>query len=191
MPTSFQQTDAAAGATNVQCSGNSNNTDKESNRAQQGGSAGVTARTVTVDASAADLNGVWMEIVNIDAYDGAAGNWTWRINVTTGNVKITLDEVHICHVDSTYGAKNTLGSSVGIGTTINPAGVYSGTVNQASPVTIAAGDMIIVIYAFDNSQIMTNDFAYTPDQIITGPGAIASSGWGPLLSEERNRLVVA
>lgn len=190
MAVSFQQTDTAAGATNAQCSANSNNTDTESNQAQQGGTAGSTERTVTLDVSAADLNCVWMEIVNIDDYDGASGTWTWRINITTGNHQVTLDEVHICHVDSSYGAKNTLGSSTGIGSNIASTGEYNGTISQGASVSIAAGDMIIVIFAFDNAQAMTQDFGYTPSLIITGPGTIASAGWGPLLGGERNRLVL-
>lgn len=176
MATSFTQTNTAANGSAIaaHCSGNSDNTgDTESNTAQVGGSAG-SERTVTMDSDAADLNAVWMEVVNIDDYDGASGNWTWRINVTTANMQVTLDEVHICHVDSGYSAKNTLGSATGLGLALTSTGVQSATINQASGVTIAAGDKIIVIYAFDNGQSMAQAFGYTPDQIITGPGTIAT-----------------
>ena len=178
MATTFEQTDATANASAVapHCSGNSDNADTESNQAQDGGAAGSTARTVTMDNSAADLNCVWMEIINIDNYDGASGNWTWRISITTGNMQVTLDEVHICHVDSGYAAKNTLGSTVGIGTALTVADVKSGTINQSAGVTIAAGDKIIVIFAFDNAQAMAQAFAYTPDQLIDAPGTIAGAG---------------
>lgn len=169
MATNFQQTDAAAGATNVQCSGNSQNTDKESNQAQFAGTAGSTPRTLTVNASAADLNGVWMEIINLNNYDGASGTWTWRINITTGNHQITLDEVHICHVDSSYAAKNTLGSAVGLGLNLGSTGVQSGNITQSSSVTVATGDMVIIIFAFDNANSMNQDIAYTPDSLIASP----------------------
>lgn len=176
MATSFQQTDTAAGATNVQCSGNTNNTgDTESNQAQDGGTAGVTELTITMDANAADLNAVWMEIVNIDNYDGASGTWTWRINCTTGNNSIVLTEVHICHVSSAYAAKNTLGSDTTLGTKTGD-GNLSGTITQSGSVTIDPGDLIIVIYAFDNNTggSMTGDFGYTPNQIISAPGTITN-----------------
>jgi hypothetical protein len=39
---------------------------------------------------------------------------------------------------------------------------------------MAAGDMIIVIFAFDNGNSMGQDIDYTPDQNITGPGNIAA-----------------
>ena len=38
-----------------------------------------------MQASAADLNAVWMEVTDIDEYDGASGTWVTRLNVTAGN----------------------------------------------------------------------------------------------------------
>ena len=178
MTTNFQQTDTDAGATNVQCTGNSNGAVTRSNQAEVGGSAGSTERTAEPDFLATDLNGVWMEIINIDDYDGASGNWTTRLNITTANHQITLDEIHICHVDSGYTGKNTLGSLVAIGAALGATGVQEHIVNQASGVTIAAGDLIIIIYAFDNAQAMTQTIGYTPDQIIIGPGTISGVGIG-------------
>lgn len=176
MTVDFQQTDtnANASALAVLCSGNSNNTDKESNTAQSGGSAGSTPRTVTMDISAADLNAVWMEITDIDSYDGASGTWITRLNITSSNHQITLDEIHICRVNSSYVNQETLGSSVGIAANLGSTGVQTHNVTQSSSTTISAGDKIIVIYAFDNGSTMTQDIAYTPDQITQGPGAFVS-----------------
>ena len=176
MTTNFTQTDTAAGATNDQCSGNTSSADNDSNQAEVGGSVGSAEQTHTPDNSAADLNGVWMEVINIDDYDGASGNWTTRLNVTTGNHQLMLDEIHICHVDSGYSAKNSLGSLTGIGASLASAGVQEHVVNQASGVTMAAGDLIIIIYAFDNAQAMPQAFGYTPDQVIVGPGTIVGDG---------------
>ena len=176
MTTNFQQTDTVAGATNDQCSGNTSSADPESNQADAGGSAGSTERIHQPDNSAADLNGVWMEVINIDDYDGASGNWTTRLNVTAANHQLTLDEIHICHVDSSYSAKNTLGSLTAIAANLASTGVQEHVVNQGSGVTIAAGDLIIIIYAFDNAQAMVQTFGYTPDQITIGPGTIVGAG---------------
>jgi hypothetical protein len=120
MATSFQQTDTTANASAIAalCSGNSNNTDTESNTCAEGGSAGSTERTVTLDSSAADLNAVWMEITGIDNYDGASGDWTIRLNVTTANHQCTIDEIHICRVNSSYVNQETLASSTAIGRTL-------------------------------------------------------------------------
>ena len=174
MAVTFTQTNTAAvsAAIAAHCSGNSNNGDTESNQASDGGSVGSTERTVTFDNNAADLNSVWMEIIYIDDYDGASGNWTTNLNVTSSNHQITLDEIHICHLDSSHGAKNTLGSLTGIGAGLGSTGVQSHVVNQGSNVTIAAGDVIVVIYAFDNGQNMANSIGYTPDDDVVGPGTI-------------------
>ena len=117
MAVSFQQTNTNANGSAIAalCSGNSNSSDTDSNQAEDGGSAGSTERIHQPDNLAADLNGVWMEIINIDDYDGASGTWVTRLNITTGNHQITLDEVHICRVNSSYVNQETLGSSVGIG----------------------------------------------------------------------------
>lgn len=178
MTTNFQQTDTAAGATNDQCSGNTSSSDTDSNQCAVGGSVGSVEQTHTPDNLAADLNGIWMEVINIDDYDGASGNWTTRLNVTTANHQITLDEIHICHVDSGYTAKNTLGSLTAIGASLSSTGVQEHVVNQGSGITIAAGDLIIIIYAFDNAQAMPQAIGYTPDQITIGPGTISGVGIG-------------
>lgn len=178
MTTDFQQTDTVANGSAIAdlCSGNTSSSDTESNQAAVGGSAGSTERTHTPDNSAADLNGVWMELGGSDGgineYDGAAGNWTTRLNITTGNHQLTLDEIHICRVNSSYVNQETLGSLTGIGANLSGTGVQSHTVNQASSTTITAGDKIIIIYAFDNAQSMANSFGYTPDQITVAPGDI-------------------
>ncbi len=177
----FQETDSNANASAIAalCSGNSLNADREDNQAVVGGAAGSTPRSLTLDVSAADLNGVWMEIGgsdgDIDAYDGASGDWETRLNITTSNHQITLDEIHICRVNSSYVNQETLGSLTGIGAGLGSTGVQAHTVTQGSGTTIAAGDKIIIIYAFDNAQSMANAIGYTPDQIIDAPGSFPSA----------------
>lgn len=177
MTTDFQQTnvDANSSALVALCSGNSNSSDKDSNQAEEGGTPGSTERTHSPDISAADLNGVWMEIINIDDYDGASGTWITRLSVTTGNHQLTLDEIHICRVNSSYVNQETLGSLVAIGDNLSSASVRTHNVTQSSSTTVVAGDKIIVIYAFDNAQSMPQSFGYTPDQITQGPGTIVGA----------------
>jgi hypothetical protein len=187
MATDFQQTDtnATGGAVADHCSGNTSSTDTDSNQADKDGSAGSTPRTHQPDNLAADLNGVWMEIINIDNYDGASGTWITRLNVTAGNHQLTLDEIWICHVDSGFSAKNTLGNLTGLADNLSATGVRTHNVTQSSSVSIATGDIIIVIYAFDNAQNMTQTFQYTPDQITQGPGTVSAPGITPIPSHAR------
>ena len=179
MAVAFQQTDAtSACALDAYCSGNSDNADEESNQAQVGGTPGTTARTIDADISAADLNAVWMEIINIDDYDGASGNWTVRLNITTANHQLSVDEIHICRINSSCTNQETLASSTAIARALGTAQEESFTVNQSAGTTITAGDKIMVIFAIDNAQSMPQAFGYTPDSIITGPGTITGAGLG-------------
>lgn len=190
MAATFQQTDAVAGGgvDDALCSGNSNNTgDSDSNQAEVGGSAGSTENTVTLDASASDLNAVWMELDNIDSYDGASGTWTVQFVVTAGNHQGSLEEIHLCRVNSSYVNQETLGSTVAIGDNLGTAQTYSNDVTQGSSTTISAGDKVIVVLAFSNGNSCTQDLGYTPSGTITSPWslpALASiADWHPATNE--------
>lgn len=154
------------------CSGNSNNADTESNQAEEGVSPGTVPRVGIVDASASDLNIVWMECIMPAGYDGASGNWTVRIEITTGSHQLSIDEIHICRVNSSCVNQETLASSVAIARLIATAQVETFTVNQGSNATFAVGDKAVVIFAFDNAQSMTNNFVYEPTQNIDAPGSV-------------------
>jgi hypothetical protein len=127
-----------------------------------------------MDVSGTDLNAVWMELDGIDDYDGASGNWTININITTSNHQIVLDEIHICRVNSSYVNQETLTSDTGLNDSLGATGQISNVVNQASSTTITAGDKIIVIFAFDENQGMANSFAYTPDDTVEAPGTVSA-----------------
>jgi hypothetical protein len=172
MAVSFQQTDTLVNAatTTAHCASGSVNPSSGSNSATVDGIAGTTQQNATLAADVVDANCVWMEINDIDDYDGASGTWTWRLDVTNGNMQCELDHVFICHVDSGYSAKNTLCSVESLATSITNANVYSGTLTQNNSVTIAAGDKIILLFGFNNLQGMENTFGYTPSQLIDAPG---------------------
>lgn len=174
MAVNFQQTDTNAAQTNAQCSPNLQNSTTTSCQASSGGTPGSSERTASMEGSGVDRDTVWQEVIDIDDYDGAAGDWTTRINVTTANHQLVLDTIYICHVASDYSNKGTIGSVTGLADNLNDLGVRAHVVNQASPITIAAGDKIVIIYGFDNLQAMANTLGWTPDQLIEGPGAFAA-----------------
>ncbi|MHA1951132.1 MAG: hypothetical protein ACW99G_23075 [Candidatus Thorarchaeota archaeon] len=176
MAETLQQTDTVATAgdcsSGVLCSGNSNNTDfnSGSNQAEKGGTAGSTGRVITMDVSAIDLNAVWMECIMPSGYDGATGDWTINLNISAGNHQISLDEIHVCRVNSSCTNQESLASSVGIGQNLQNTGDFGFTVTQSSTSAFAAGDKSVVIFAFDNAQAMTQAITYVPSLTIVAPG---------------------
>ncbi len=176
MATEFTQTNVVSVCgLDAYCSGNGSIVGVGSNQSDVGASAGSNERTISFTSGEAG-NAVWMEIINIDDYDGASGDWTTRISITTSNHHIQLNEVHICRINSSCTNQETLGSTTGLTTALGTAQVESVTVTQSSGTTITAGDKIMVVYAFTEGQGMANSIGYTPTQDITGPGTIPSVG---------------
>lgn len=177
----LQETDNGTGlcAINAFCSGNSNNAAGTSRReATQGGTAGSGADSVTMDNNAADLNTVWFECVIPSGASWDAGDWTTRINITTGNHQLTLDEIHICRVNSSCVSQASIGSSVGIGQNISSAQVYTFVISGAAQ-SPSAGDLVHIIYAFDNGQNMPQAFTFSPSEIINTPFDDGAAGAAP------------
>ncbi len=177
MAINFQQTNTGANASAeaAHCSGATENTDEDSYLCTDGGSAGNTSTTTTVDASAADYACIYFECTVAADVTWAAGTWTINLNVTTGNHQLTLDAIYICRLNSSYTNQATIGSSTGIGQNLATAQVYSPTVTGAAQ-TPSAGDLVVVILMLDNAQSMTNDLVWTNDQVIASPFTGAGGG---------------
>lgn len=170
MPIIFTQTDntmVCAAATF--CSGASLNTDRDYLRqATQGGTAGSTAVTVTVNASAADLICGWYECIVPDGSTWAAGDWVVRLNVTTAQTTVSWDATYICRVNSGCTSQATIGSLTGQAISLSPTGVKSMTVTGSAQ-TPGAGDKVIIVLLFDNSNSCTRNVGLTPSENIDSP----------------------
>lgn len=180
MPADFMQNGSLTDTDAALCSGNTNNTDKARSKAGFGDTGSGTPGTFGVDSSASDLNFVWVELDDLSGYsdDDTTGDWTWRLNVTNGNMQVTLDEVHICHTDSSYTAKTTVtAGQTGLGINLSTAQVYSSTQAQTGALNSfdPDNDKIIVIFAVDNAQAMNQLIDIQFNQNITAPGSWSSA----------------
>jgi hypothetical protein len=141
-----------------------------------GGTAGVTEVTMTHAANTADRMGVAIQSAPNEPglTNWASGTWTVRLNVTTANTNITLQEVYISRVNSGGVHQETLGSTLAIGTALS-AGVKSVNVTGSAATSPAATDEIYIEMVFDFGGSHGNEsVGITFDQNVDSPlvGAI-------------------
>jgi len=114
-----------------------------------------------------------MECTIPAGYNWAAGNWTIPIQIISGDMDVTLEEIHICEVNADYSNVGSIASSLAIGRAINTAQVESFTVTQSAAVPGATGDHIIIIMAFSEAGgHATGNVTWAPTQTITAPGTV-------------------
>ena len=160
------------------CSGASMNTATDPRQAVEGGSAGGLGVNLTID-QASLIACFFYEVLADVADTWAAGNWTVRVNLTGGNADVTLEEVHICRVNSSCVNQETLGSNTGLGLSTT-GGQQNVVVNQPSAASPSAGDKIIIVLVFTNAATMGNQKTQlTHDQLITSPYVAAGAGGAP------------
>lgn len=137
--------------------------------------AGGTAGTVEVLPALANLETVVVAYEDISGEIGettwASGTYTWRLNITTTSAFITLQEVHICRLNTAEVSQESLGSVTGLGQSLGSSGVISGGISCSAGSSPLATDKIAVIYVFSNSSEHGGDdaFGHTPNQLINTP----------------------
>ena len=170
MPTSFQQTDTNLNGTigsNVFCSGRTNN-GSYARECTIGGTAGTTSN---LDSLGSAVTLVVMERFKLVVPDGIswlAGTWTWRYEVSGANMNISLEEVHICRVNSSNVNQQTIGSATGLGVGFGATGVLSGNITGVAS-TPAVGDYVAIVLVFTNGAMSFQSWSFKPSQIITSP----------------------
>ena len=103
---------------------------------------------------------------------GDSGNWTVRINHSTGNSSVLGREVHICRVDSGCGNQETLGSLTAQAFDTS-TGTWTATVNQASNTSVTAGDRVVIIVGYENTAEHGNSaIGVTPSLNIDCPWTV-------------------
>lgn len=143
-----------------------------------GGSAGSTQVTSTprnVRASA------MMEFTPAADVVWNAGSWSIPWNVTNANANATLEEVHVCRLNSSNVSQATIGSTTGIGTALSSTGVITTNVTGSAQ-TPSAGDKVYIVFVFDTNG-SPQAIGWTPDQTITTPFTLpASNPWRPAVA---------
>lgn len=97
-----------------------------------------------------------------------AGTWTWRLNVTTANMNVTLISVFICRVNSSGTNQATIGSSTGLSVSMGSTGVKSGTISGSAQ-SPGVGDVVVVMFCFSNGAMSNQNWNVAPDQNIDSP----------------------
>lgn len=179
MAITFQQTDTEAACGNfLACSGASQLADNSavSSDATQDGTAGTTEQTVK---NSAGVNNVAAYMVQCsDAPTNTnwdSGDWVVDFEVTTGNTNITLQEIHICHIDGgACSTTGTIGSMTGIGQAMS-AGIHSYTISgsEVSSPNTSSDPYIVWVFDFGGNH-GNEDMGVTPSQTIDSPITIAS-----------------
>ena len=112
--------------------------------------------------------GVMFEIVPPAGTVWAAGNWTVRLNVTTGSAAAcTWTGTFLCRHNSSNVNQGSFGSLTGQTTAINTTGVKSHVVSGSSQ-TPSAGDKVYIVLVF-SSPSANQQFSVQFDQAIDSP----------------------
>lgn len=168
----YTQTDTApSGSLGSFCSSRSGD-DASIRTATNGGTAGTSALNVSSSSSASNTISFTVKVTIDSGTSWASGTWTWRLNVTTANMNITLNEVYICRVDSSDVSQATIGSATALGISCGATGVKSGTISGSAQ-TPNTGDYVRILFCFSSSAMSVQLTGITPNQNIDSPFTIS------------------
>ena len=169
MAKDFQQTDTAAPlGTDVACSGATIASVPVAQLASDGGTAGIFE---VLPRHGVGVSGLAFAMVEIDpGVDVPAGDHVTRWDITTANLNVTLQEVHVCYWDDSLSSFSSLGSTTGIGDDLDAA-VKAITITGASAgPTYASGDRLYYVFVGDTAADHGNEqWGWTPSQLMTTP----------------------
>lgn len=176
MPINYTQSDTSWSPSDGGCSGGTVG-QAIPRTCNDGGIAGSTPVSATVTASATEVN-IFFKCIIAASTAWNSGTWTWRVNITTSNMNLTLDSIYICRLNSSGVNQETIGSSTGLGVSLGSTGVKSGTISgiETTPVV---GDFIAIFGIVVNGAMTNQAFSATPDQNIDSPFGIANTGLLP------------
>lgn len=172
----FRQTDNVAPLGMIQaCAPAAPAGGADAREAVVGGTAGVTAVAVGVpNASTVTAYADELRISDTDSLD--AGTLTHRLNVSTAQGNLTLEEIYVCRVDSGGTSQETLGSVTGLATDISAGGVFPTNITLSAASAHNAGDRAYIVIVVANSHDHTSrTLEVLPDQNIDTPFVAGSS----------------
>lgn len=175
----LKETDTAATDTAASCNGRTLNAVTTSKQATSGGTLGVTAVSLTHDATATVVAEVFFESAASEPNNTtwAAGAWSVPMEVTTANANLSWNNLDIC---ARNGASNTgvwltqSGGGISLGTTGVKTQNFTTSGNSTTRST--ADRIYLTFQTVSSSTMQTQAWAYKPSQSITTP--IVQGGGG-------------
>lgn len=143
--------------------------DADAVEAVDGGTAGTTALAVGIPAnSTVTAFATELRIADSDSLD--SGTLTHRLNVSTAQGDLTLEEIYVCRVASGGTSQETLGSVTGLGTDISVGGVFSTNVTLSAASAHNAGDRVYIVVVVANAHLHSSrTLEVLPNQNIDTP----------------------
>lgn len=143
----------------------------------EGGSAGVAEDQTGnwTNSDSTTFRAVYFDIEipsGMFGETGDSGDWTVRINHTTGSANLIGREIHICRIDSGCANQETLGALTGQ-TFDTSTGTWTATVSQASNTSVATGDRVMIVVGYNNTATHGNhNLGITPSLNIDCPWTV-------------------
>ena len=166
----FTQTAGGSGGTNVYCSPRAATSNLlKTISSSVGGTPGAGTSQISLASSETNVSGTSISCGTLPTGTvGDAGTWTVRLNVTTANMNLTLNEIHICHLRSGSSIA-TIGSVTGLSTSLGSTGVITQNVTGSAVTIVTATDNVSILVSYTNGAMSTQQGFYTVDQNIDSP----------------------
>jgi hypothetical protein len=134
-----------------------------------GGTPGTTEVTALVPAGT--TRAVFaIEVTPEESVSWDAGNCEVRLNVTSGNMDLTISAIYICRVNSSCTSQETLGSETGLSLSTTGGISIDRTIAISAVASPGAGDKLYVVMVVTNSNSMLDrTIGVTPDGEIDTP----------------------
>jgi hypothetical protein len=170
MSVALAQTATATTPLSVGCSGGTLNADAIARVLVPGGTVG--SQTASFSHAAAATTTIYAAFITnaaaLDFHTWAAGTWVTRWNVSTANMNLVLEAVHICRLNSAGTSQATIGSATALGLSMGATGVITVNVTGTAQ-TFAAGDRVAIYMSVRNTTTMTQASGFTFNQSIATP----------------------
>ena len=162
------------------CSGLSNNGNAISVIGiRDGGTPGEIGRDSGVN-NASVRKTIYFESDAVGETVWASGDYVFRFRIVTGNALYTLDEIHICRMNSSFVSQETLATETSIGRVMTDVGTETVTVAGSAATSPASSDLLLIICGgFRNGDHGNQNITIMPDQDIDTPIVRTGAGAPP------------
>lgn len=173
MPIDFRQTDTNSSfAVAKYCASQTPVNTQTSNKSMvEGGTAGVTAVSITQDVVVNGINTIAFSTpANSPGLTSwASGDWTVRWEITTANMSVEMPEVAICRLSSAGANLASVGVLVPTAVSFGTVGVKTLTVTGSAQTASSTDRINVGLNVRNTNSMATQVWGFTPSQLISSP----------------------